>query len=399
MIKICSILESIDIGKIFFMHHFCKIIQKYLVVFCVLFLISSSAQSANYQINHIASGLGVPWGMTFHSENEILFTERQGRLGIINLENGKVVYLSGLPKILAKGQGGLMDVVKAPASSDNKWTYFTYVKPIDDKGNGETTLARANISSEGVLDWQDLIVTHSLFGGVMFDVFGVAWGSDRHFGSRIAFDDNYLYFSIGDRGNRPNGQNLETHAGSILRLNFDGSIPPDNPFIKDDSAKNEIWSYGHRNPQGLVWDSINQKLWSIEHGPRGGDELNLIKKGNNYGWPVISYGKEYASFSAVGEGTHKEGMEQPIKFYIPSIAPGSLMQYSGEAFPEWRGDLFAGALALRHLNRIDLNDEGEVVAEERLLENLDERIRALLQSPEGWIYFSTDSGNIYVIKP
>jgi glucose/arabinose dehydrogenase len=380
------------------MHHFCKTIHKYLIVCCVLFLIPASALSTTYQINQIASGLGVPWGMTFHSENEILFTERRGKLGIINLDNGKVVYLSGLPIILAKGQGGLMDVVKAPAVKNDDWTYFTYVKPIDNKDNGETTLARAHITSEGALDWQDLLVTHSLFG-VIFDVTGMAWGSDKHFGSRITFDDNYLYFSVGDRGHRPNGQNLETHAGSILRLNFDGSVPPDNPFIKDDSARNEIWSYGHRNPQGIVWDDVNQRLWSIEHGPRGGDELNLIKRGRNYGWPVISYGKEYASFSAVGEGTHKEGMEQPKKFYIPSIAPGSLMQYSGEAFPEWKGDLFAGALVLRHLNRIDLNDEGDVVAEERLLENLNERIRALLQSPEGWIYFSTDSGNIYVIKP
>ncbi len=380
------------------MHHISKKILKFLVVSCLFFLFPASVQSENYQIEQIASGLGIPWGMTFHSENEILFTERQGRLGIINLENGKVTYLSGLPKILAKGQGGLMDVVKAPAKSVNKWTYFTYVKSIDDKGNGETTLARAHITSEGILDWQDLLVTQSLFGAI-FDVIGVAWGSNRHFGSRIAFDDNYLYFSVGDRGNRPNGQNLESHAGSILRLNFDGSVPPDNPFTKDESARNEIWSYGHRNPQGLVWDGVNQILWSIEHGPRGGDELNLIQMGRNYGWPVISYGKEYTSFSAVGEGTHKEGMEQPKKVYIPSIAPGSLMQYNGEAFPEWTGDLFAGALALKHLNRIDLNEKGEVVAEERLLESLEERVRALLQSPEGWIYFSTDSGKIYVIKP
>jgi glucose/arabinose dehydrogenase len=381
------------------MKFLCQKIHKLIIAGCALFLFPIDILATTYQVTQVVTGLGIPWGMSFQSENEILFTERKGRLGIVNIDSGEVNYLSGLPDIIANGQGGFMDVVKPTNNEIADWTYFTYVKPIDDKGNGETTLARANISSKGVLDWQDLMVTHSLFGGVIFDIIGVAWGSDRHFGSRIAFDDNYLYFSIGDRGNRPNGQNLETHAGSILRLNFDGSIPPDNPFIKDDSAKNEIWSYGHRNPQGLVWDSINQRLWSIEHGPRGGDELNLIKRGHNYGWPVISYGKEYASFSAVGEGTHKEGMEQPKKFYIPSIAPGSLMQYSGEAFPEWKGDLFAGALALRHLNRIDLNDEGEVVAEERLLENLDERIRALLQSPEGWIYFSTDSGKIYVIKP
>ena len=380
------------------MKFFCQTIRKFIISVCVLFLFPVDILATTYQVTQIATGLGIPWGMSFQSQNEILFTERKGRLGIVNIDSGEVNYLSGLPDIIAKGQGGLMDVVKPTNNEIADWTYFTYVKPIDAAGNGETTLARAHISKEGIIDWQDLLVTHSLFG-VIFDVTGIAWGSDRHFGSRIAFDDTHLYFSVGDRGNRPNGQNLETHAGSILRLNVDGSVPQDNPFVDIEGARIEIWSYGHRNPQGLVWDGVNQRLWSIEHGPRGGDELNLIEKGGNYGWPVISYGKEYASFRAVGEGTHKEGMEQPKKFYIPSIAPGSLIQYSGDAFPEWKGDLFAGALKLRHINRIELDEEGNAIAEERLMEDLNERIRALLESPEGWIYFSTDSGNIYVIKP
>jgi len=380
------------------MKFFSQIIHKLIISGCVLFIFPVDIFAATYQVTQVATGLGIPWGMSFQSENEILFTERKGRLGILNIESGEVNYLSGLPDIIANGQGGFMDVAKPTNNEIADWTYFTYVKPIDAAGNGETTLARAHISKDGIFDWQDLLVTHSLFG-IIFDVTGIAWGSDRHFGSRIAFDDTHLYFSIGDRGNRPNGQNLETHAGSILRLNVDGSVPQDNPFVDVEGARNEIWSYGHRNPQGLVWDGIKQRLWSIEHGPRGGDELNLIERGANYGWPIISYGKEYASFRSVGEGTHKEGMEQPKKFYIPSIAPGSLMQYTGEAFPEWQGDLFAGALKLRHINRIELDQEGNAIAEERLMEDLNERIRALLQSPEGWIYFSTDSGNIYVIKP
>ena len=304
------------------MKFFCQTIRKFIIAVCVLFLFPVDALATTYQVTQIATGLGIPWGMSFQSQNEILFTELKGRLGIVNIVSGEVNYLSGLPDIIANGQGGLMDVAKPTNSKIADWTYFTYVKPIDATGNGETTLARAHISKNGIFDWQDLLVTHSLFG-VIFDVTGIAWGSDRHFGSRIAFDDTHLYFSIGDRGNRPNGQNLETHAGSILRLNVDGSIPQDNPFVDVESARNEIWSYGHRNPQGLVWDDVNQRLWSIEHGPRGGDELNLIERGCNYGWPIISYGKEYASFRAVGEGTHKEGMEQPKKFYIPSIAPGS----------------------------------------------------------------------------
>ena len=380
------------------MKFFCQTIHRFIIAGCALFLFPVDILAATYQITQVATGLGIPWGMSFQSESEILFTERKGRLGIVNIDSGEVNYLSGLPEIIANGQGGLMDLAKPTNNEIADWTYFTYVKPIDAAGNGETTLARAHISKDGIFDWQDLLVTHSLFG-VIFDVTGIAWGSDRHFGSRIAFDDTHLYFSIGDRGNRPNGQNLETHAGSILRLNVDGSVPQDNPFVDVEGARNEIWSYGHRNPQGLVWDGVNQRLWSIEHGPRGGDELNLIERGANYGWPIISYGKEYASFRSVGEGTHKEGMEQPKKFYIPSIAPGSLMQYTGEAFPEWQGDLFAGALKLRHINRIELDEEGNAIVEERLMEDLNERIRALLQSPEGWIYFSTDSGNIYVIKP
>ena len=380
------------------MKFFCQTIHRFIIAGCALFLFPVDILAATYQITQVATGLGIPWGMSFQSESEILFTERKGRLGIVNIDSGEVNYLSGLPEIIANGQGGLMDLVKPTNNEIADWTYFTYVKPIDAAGNGETTLARAHISKDGIFDWQDLLVTHSLFG-IIFDVTGIAWGSDRHFGSRIAFDDTHLYFSIGDRGNRPNGQNLETHAGSILRLNVDGSVPQDNPFVDVEGARNEIWSYGHRNPQGMVWDGVKQRLWSIEHGPRGGDELNLIERGANYGWPIISYGKEYASFRSVGEGTHKEGMEQPKKFYIPSIAPGSLMQYTGEAFPEWQGDLFAGALKLRHINRIELDQEGNAIAEERLMEDLNERIRALLQSPEGWIYFSTDSGNIYVIKP
>jgi len=381
------------------MNFFFQTIRKFIIAVCVLSLFPVDALATTYQVTQVATGLGIPWGMSFQSQNEILFTERKGRLGIVNIVNGEVNYLSGLPDIFANGQGGLMDVAKPTNNEIADWTYFTYVKPIDAAGNGETTLARAHISKEGIFDWEDLLVTHSLFGGIIFDVTGIAWGSDRHFGSRIAFDDTHLYFSVGDRGNRPNGQNLETHAGSILRLNVDGSVPQDNPFVEIEGARIEIWSYGHRNPQGLVWDGVNQRLWSIEHGPRGGDELHLIKGGANHGWPIISYGKEYASFRSVGEGTHKEGMEQPKKFYIPSIAPGSLMQYSGDAFPEWKGDLFAGALKLRHINRIELDREGNAIVEKRLMEDLNERIRALLESPEGWIYFSTDSGNIYVIKP
>ena len=184
-----------------------------------------------------------------------------------------------------------------------------------------------------------------------------------------------------------------------MRLKRNGSVPKDNPYVGQANVLPAIWSYGHRNPQGIAYDKMHQRLWVIEHGPRGGDEINLVVAGRNYGWPVISYGKEYWGPLPVGEGTAREGMEQPVKQYTPSIAPGSLILYSGKAFPAWRGNLFTGALVLRHLNRVTIDNQARAVGEERMLTELKERIRALAESPQGWIYFSTDSGKIYRIKP
>jgi glucose/arabinose dehydrogenase len=362
------------------------LLTKNFFIFLLIFFLSSVVYSNAFQLKQIVSGLGIPWSMVFISNDEILFTERKGRAGVLNIQSGKFNYLTGIPEVMASGQGGLLDVAKAPEYKEGDWIYFTYSKAIQDQG--ATTLARAHIDDHALKDWQDLIITDS------------KTDTSVHYGSRIAFDDKgYLYFSIGDRGVRSNAQDLNSHAGSILRLNLDGSTPKDNPFVGHSNVLPQIWSYGHRNPQGLAWDNENKRLWSIEHGPRGGDEINLIEEGKNYGWPTISYGKEYWGPVSVGEGTHKKGMEQPVKVYVPSIAPGSLLYYTGDAFKDWQGSLFSGALKLRHINRITLDAQGRVAAEERLFENLGERIRALLQSSEGWIYFSTDSGKIYVIKP
>ncbi len=356
----------------------------FILIFCLLF--SNLLQAQSYQLKQLTSGLGVPWGMAFISADEILFSERSGKLSILNTQTTKIRAVKGLPDILAEGQGGFLDVAVPDDYHQQGWVYFTYTKNV--KGQGATTLARARLQGDQLQQWQDLIITKS------------TTNTSRHYGSRITFDDKgYLYFGIGDRGVRPNGQNLKNHAGSILRIKRNGDIPDDNPFINNAQALPEIWSYGHRNPQGLTWDNSKKRLWEIEHGPRGGDEINLIEKGKNYGWPVISFGKEYWGPVAVGESTHKKGMMQAVKYYVPSIAPGSLMIYNGKAFPHWQGNLFAGALKLQHLNRIILNDDGDAIREERLLENLGERIRALLQSPEGWIYFSTDSGKIFRIQP
>ncbi|WP_250657495.1 PQQ-dependent sugar dehydrogenase [Alkalimarinus coralli] len=349
-------------------------------------LAANNASEERYRVEAVAKGLSIPWGMVFIDHQHMLITERNGRLKRLNTVSGELQNIAGIPAVFAEGQGGLLDIALPPGYSSGDWIYFTYSKPVNKQGM--TTLARAKYNKGSLVAWKDLLITKS------------ATDTTRHFGSRIAFDhQGHLFFTVGDRGERPNGQNLLTHSGSVLRLNEDGSVPNDNPFVGRNDALPEIWSYGHRNPQGLVYDAEKKRLWLIEHGPRGGDEINLIQAGKNYGWPVISYGKEYWGPFDVGEATSKEGMEQPVKYYIPSIAPGSLLLYTGTAFPGWRGDLFSGALKLQHLNRVKLNRAGQAVAEERLLSDLNERIRALAQSPEGWIYFSTDSGKIMRLVP
>jgi len=338
------------------------------------------------RVEEVFNGLGIPWGMAFISPHRILITERAGRVLLIDIKKFSSVDLGGTPEVVAEGQGGMLDVAVGPSFEREGWIYFTYSKR--SSGEAATTLARARLGQIRLIDWQDLLVTDT------------ATDERQHFGSRIAFDANgHVFFGVGDRGKRPMAQDLSNHIGTIMRLNLDGSVPSDNPYFGNPGTRSEIWSYGHRNPQGLTFDVQTSRLWEIEHGPRGGDEINLIAKARNYGWPVISHGKEYWGPVAVGEGTSKPGMEQPRKVYIPSIAPGSLILYRGDAFPEWHGNLFAGALKLRHLNRIELSPTGQVINEERILEDLNERIRALAISPEGWIYFSTDSGRILRILP
>jgi len=346
------------------------------------------SENMKLRLEQVADGLGIPWGMSFISGSEMLVTERSGGVRLLDVRSGKSRILKNIPAVLPAGQGGMLDVAVSPDYKNDGWIYFTYVKDVAADTDGATVLARAKLAGDSFIDWQDLLVTRS------------DTEEDYHFGSRIALDnDGHVYFGVGDRGVRANAQDLSNHAGSIMRLNLDGSVPKDNPYSINKTFLPEVWSIGHRNPQGLAFDAENNRLWEIEHGPRGGDEINLIRAGANYGWPVISYGMEYWGPVAVGESTHREGMEQPVVQYTPSIAPGSLLLYSAEAMPAWKGNLFAGALKLQHINRIVLSKQGEVVKEERLLEELDERIRALAQSPQGWLYFSTDSGKIYRIRP
>jgi len=345
-----------------------------------------SSEDMDIQVEKIASDLDIPWGMTFVSDDKLLITLKDGRIKILNISTKEITDVLNVPNILYGGQGGLLDVQTSPTFEKDKLLYFTYVKSVGEEA--VTTLAQARFEDNELFDWVDLLVSKSSSETL------------RHFGSRITFDEKgHIYFSIGDRGVRANGQNLSTHAGSILRLNIDGTIPEDNPFFNEKGVLAEIYSYGHRNPQGLFYDKVTKNLWSIEHGPRGGDEINLILKGANYGWPIASYGKEYWNPLYVGEVREKEGITNPIVVYVPSIAPSSLIVYNGETFPNWKGNIFSGALKLTHLNRIVVNKYNEVIKEERLLESLGERIRNVIESPKGNLYISTDNGNIYKLVP
>lgn len=340
----------------------------------------------NLQIETLATGLSIPWGIAVMPDRSLLITQRGGRLTRLDPDSGQSRDIDGLPAVRVEGQGGLFDVALPPDHDETGWIYFSYNKDVD--GQGATTLARARMQHDSLTDWSDLLVTQS------------RTGNKAHYGGRIAFDgQGHVFLSIGDRGTRPTAQDLGNHAGSILRLNMDGSVPADNPFVGRDDALPEIWSYGHRNPQGLYYNEETGALWSIEHGPRGGDEINLVEPGRNYGWPEISYGKEYWGPISVGKGTHREGMEQPVQIFTPSIAPSSLIQYRGTLFDGWQGSLLAGALKLQHLNRVELAEDNTVLNEQRLLESLSRRLRSLAEGPEGELYIGADNGDIYRITP
>lgn len=349
---------------------------------CILMWLCSF-NAAAWEAEKVMSGLLVPWGMSFVSNDQLLVTERNGDIVLVNLKTQTKTTLLHVASVAANGQGGLLDVALSP--HDPTVFYFTYSKQHD--SGVDTTLAMASWDGKTVTAWRDVLITVSNST------------TTRHFGSRIAFDATHLYFTIGDRGMRPNGQDRRTHAGSVLRLNLDGTTPDDNPFAGNPNAQAQIWSYGHRNPQGLYYDAPSQTLWEIEHGPRGGDEINLIRKGANYGWATTSYGKEYWGPVSVGDSEEADGIDSPRKVYIPSIAPSGLLLYRGQRYPQLNGKLLTGALKLTHINVITLDDNQSAIEETRLLESLNERIRDIRRSPDDWIYFSTDSGNIYRLKP
>ncbi len=373
------------------MHKYFKSQPPLLLAALVLVLCCSlppTAQAANdFKVVTLTKGLEHPWSMAFLPDGRLLVTERPGRLRVI--ENGRLLSqpVEGLPPITPRGQGGLLDVVLHPDYKNNGWIYLSYAAP--GKGGIGTEVGRGRLQDNRLVDWQ-----------VLFQLQPKS-GTGHHFGSRLVFDKKgYLYITVGDRGERKRAQRLDDHAGSVIRLHDDGRIPKDNPFNGKTGAHREIYSYGHRNPQGAVLHPDSGKLWIHEHGPQGGDEINIIAVGENYGWPVVGYGKEYGSGFSIGEGTHKPGITQPIHYWAPSIAPSGMTFYNGDRFPQWRGNLFVGSLKFQLLVRLELDGE-KIVKEERLLKGELGRIRDVRSGPDGFIYLLTDSpdGQLVRLEP
>lgn len=337
------------------------------------------SERERFRVVTLVRGLEHPWGLAFLPGGDMLVTERPGRLLRVDAKTLKPKAVRGLPPIATVGQGGLLDVALHPNFESNRLIYLSFAGE-DDDGAG-TEVAR------GRLDGHTLENVEILFRALPKSRGG------RHFGSRLLFDrDGYLLITLGDRGDRPRAQDIGDHAGSVIRINDDGSVPADNPFTNTPGARPEIFTYGNRNVQGIALDPSSGRVWAHEHGPQGGDEVNVLEAGRNYGWPVITYGRNYVTGTKIGEGTHKAGMEQPRHQWTPSIAPSGMTLYTGDKFPAWRGNLFVGALKYRLVVRLELDGEN-VVHEERMLEDVLGRIRDVRTGPDGYIYLLTDHGD------
>ncbi len=348
-------------------------------------------------------GLDHPWGIAFLPDGGVLVTERPGRLRVIR--NGALdpTPIGPLPAMLATGLGGLLDVSLHPQFATNHLIYLTYSKPGEGQGNATTAVFRARWDGGSTLaDGKDILVANAYWGGPGTDQSrGPASGS---YGSRLAWDRNgLLYVSLGDRNYGPKAQEPGSHIGKILRIRDDGSVPADNPFVGKPGWLPEIYTLGHRNPLGLAFNPITNELWSTEEGPQGGDELNLIKAGKNYGWPRVSLGRNYDG-SIVGEGFSAPGLEDPVVFWVPAIANSGLSWYDGDAFPQWKGNALVGAMRNntgQHIQRVWFNAKGEPIGREIFLAELKQRIRQVSPGPDGFIYALTDEtfGAVLKIEP
>jgi glucose/arabinose dehydrogenase len=341
--------------------------------------------TTGYKVIEIAKNLDHPWSMAFLPDGSVLVTERSGRLRLIKADVLQPQAISGVPAVHTGSQAGLFDIVLHPNFAQNSLVYLTYAAGT--KGANGTQVARARFDGSALRDLQ-----------VIFKAMPLK-DTDNHYGGRMAFlPDGTFALTIGEGFEyREKAQDLSSDLGKVVRLNDDGTVPQNNPFIGQSGARPEIYSWGHRNEQGLVFDAQSGRLWETEHGPRGGDELNLIVAHKNYGWPVITYGMDYSG-AYVSPYTQRAGLEQPLIYWTPSIAPSGLAIYRGDKFPAWNGDLFVGALAFKHLRRVHLDTDGNVVSQEQLLNDKQWRIRDVRVSPDGYLYVSTDENDGRVLR-
>lgn len=348
------------------------------------------SEAGKFKVTTIAEGLQNPWGLAFLPDGNMLVTERPGTLRIVSRDGTLGKPIANLPKIVAQGQGGLLDVVLAPDFATSQKIYFSYSEPADaSKGEkGNSTAVSSALLENNALHRVTRVFSQQPKVESFF-----------HFGSRLIWaPDGKLFITLGDRGSeKERAQTLDNHQGKVVRINADGSIPADNPFVKTPGALPEIWSYGHRNMQGAAINPISKALWTGEHGPQGGDELNLTEAGKNYGWPVITYGENYGG-GKIGEGTHKAGMEQPVYKWVPSIATAGFMFYTGDKFPQWKNNILLTSLREQAFVRLVLEGD-KVVKEERLLKKeIGERLRHVVQGPDGLVYLISDESNGKILQ-
>jgi glucose/arabinose dehydrogenase len=338
------------------------------------------------RVETLAAGLEHPWALAFLPDGRLLVTERPGRLRIVSPSGKLSEPLAGVPPVFARGQGGLLDVIVDPRFMNNRMVYLSYAEPGED-GTAGTAVARGRLAEDSRLEHVEVIYRQQ-----------PKVESEGHFGSRLVFArDHTLFITQGDRmWYRDKAQDLSSALGKIMRLHPDGTVPGDNPFVGQANVRPEIWSYGHRNIQAAAIHPATGKLWTVEHGAQGGDELNHPEAGKNYGWPVITYGVDYGGAS-IGEGTTKQGMEQPVYYWDPVIAPSGMIFYTGDAFPDWKGNILIGSLRPGLLVRLILNAD-KVVHEERYLGDLRERIREVQQGPDSLLYLLTDSSNGRILR-
>ncbi len=344
------------------------------------------SEQHDYGVVTVASGLAHPWGLAFLPGGEMLVTERDGRLRVVR--DGELLPepISGLPRMMVGGQGGLLDVALDPSFADNSLIYLTYAGGRPGNAGTEVARGRLDLDAMALRDMETIFAVEPKTPG------------GAHYGGRLQFHpDGTLFVTLGDRYSYlDQAQSIENHIGTIVRINPDGSVPEDNPFVGRDDAKPEIYTYGNRNVQGIALRPGTTTIWAHEHGPRGGDELNILKPGANYGWPAITYGIDYSG-AIISDKTEAPGMEQPVVYWDPSIAPSGMTFYNGDKFPQWRGDIFMGALAHRHLRRLEM-DGDEVVAQEELLSDLGARIRDVVAGPDGLLYVLTDAANGRILR-